>query len=143
MLTRRIIPCLDVRDGKVVKGIRFANHRIVGDILELAMRYSDDGADELGMGLKILASAFRRRKSSLSMKSMGNSRILRARISLTMRVSKPSPPPEPVDDSPLFSKNAPVLWSFQGTGVIICCRLGSVALPRRHLPLVIPVLRAV
>jgi cyclase len=47
MPARRIIPCLDVRDGKVVKGIRFRNHRIVGDILELAQRYCDEGADEL------------------------------------------------------------------------------------------------
>jgi len=40
-------PCLDVRDGQVVKGVRFRDHRIVGDILELAMRYRDEGADEL------------------------------------------------------------------------------------------------
>ena len=47
MLARRIIPCLDVRDGQVVKGVRFRDHRIVGDILELAIRYRDEGADEL------------------------------------------------------------------------------------------------
>ena len=47
MLTRRIIPCLDVRDGKVVKGVRFADHVVVGDIVELALRYRDEGADEL------------------------------------------------------------------------------------------------
>ena len=47
MLARRIIPCLDVRDGQVVKGIRFREHRVVGDILELAGRYRDEGADEL------------------------------------------------------------------------------------------------
>jgi imidazole glycerol-phosphate synthase subunit HisF len=47
MLARRIIPCLDVRDGQVVKGVRFRDHRIVGDILELAVRYRDEGADEL------------------------------------------------------------------------------------------------
>lgn len=47
MLARRIIPCLDVRDGQVVKGVRFRDHRIVGDILELATRYRDEGADEL------------------------------------------------------------------------------------------------
>jgi len=47
MLARRIIPCLDVRDGQVVKGIRFRDHRVVGDILELACRYRDEGADEL------------------------------------------------------------------------------------------------
>jgi cyclase len=47
MLSRRIIPCLDVRDGKVVKGVRFRDHAVVGDIVELALRYRDDGADEL------------------------------------------------------------------------------------------------
>jgi cyclase len=47
MLARRIIPCLDVRDGQVVKGVRFRDHRVVGDILELACRYRDEGADEL------------------------------------------------------------------------------------------------
>jgi len=47
MLTRRIVPCLDVRDGKVVKGVRFKDHVVMGDILELALRYRDEGADEL------------------------------------------------------------------------------------------------
>ena len=47
MLARRIIPCLDVRDGKVVKGIRFRDHVIQGDIVEFAKKYRDDGADEL------------------------------------------------------------------------------------------------
>ncbi len=47
MLTRRIIPCLDVRDGKVVKGVRFRDHVVLGDIVELARRYRDEGADEL------------------------------------------------------------------------------------------------
>lgn len=47
MLTRRIIPCLDVRDGVVVKGVRFRDHTLAGDILELAVRYRDQGADEL------------------------------------------------------------------------------------------------
>jgi cyclase len=47
MLARRIIPCLDVRDGQVVKGVRFRDHRVVGDILALAERYRDEGADEL------------------------------------------------------------------------------------------------
>ena len=46
-LARRIIPCLDVRDGQVVKGIQFRNHRVMGDIIELATRYSAEGADEL------------------------------------------------------------------------------------------------
>lgn len=47
MLAKRIIPCLDVKDGKVVKGIQFGNHRVVGDILELAQYYCESGADEL------------------------------------------------------------------------------------------------
>ncbi len=47
MLARRIIPCLDVRDGRVVKGVQFRNHEDVGGILDLALRYRDEGADEL------------------------------------------------------------------------------------------------
>ena len=47
MLTRRIIPCLDVKDGRVVKGVHFLNLRDAGDPVELGSRYSDDGADEL------------------------------------------------------------------------------------------------
>ena len=47
MLAKRIIPCLDVKDGKVVKGTQFKNHIIMGEILELAARYQDDGADEI------------------------------------------------------------------------------------------------
>jgi imidazole glycerol-phosphate synthase subunit HisF len=43
----RIIPCLDVRDGRVVKGVQFRDHRDVGDIVEHALRYRDEGADEL------------------------------------------------------------------------------------------------
>ncbi|HEY3637271.1 MAG TPA: imidazole glycerol phosphate synthase subunit HisF [Rhizomicrobium sp.] len=47
MLAKRIIPCLDVRDGQVVKGIQFRDHEPVGNILDLARRYVDEGADEL------------------------------------------------------------------------------------------------
>ena len=47
MLSRRISPCLDVRDGRVVKGVRFRDHVDMGDILDLALRYRDEGADEL------------------------------------------------------------------------------------------------
>lgn len=47
MLSRRIIPCLDVRDGKVVKGVRFRDHVVMGEIEELALRYREEGADEL------------------------------------------------------------------------------------------------
>jgi len=46
-LARRIIPCLDVRDGQVVKGVQFRDHRVMGDIIGLAERYSAEGADEL------------------------------------------------------------------------------------------------
>jgi len=47
MLAKRIIPCLDVKDGRVVKGVRFRNHEDVGDIVSLAARYAGEGADEL------------------------------------------------------------------------------------------------
>jgi len=47
MLTKRIIPCLDVKDGRVVKGVRFRDHADVGDIADLARRYAGEGADEL------------------------------------------------------------------------------------------------
>lgn len=47
MLAKRIIPCLDVKDGVVVKGVKFRNHEVMGDILSLAKRYCEEGADEL------------------------------------------------------------------------------------------------
>ncbi|GAA0517725.1 imidazole glycerol phosphate synthase subunit HisF [Tatumella terrea] len=47
MLAKRIIPCLDVRDGQVVKGVQFRNHEIIGEIVPLAKRYAEEGADEL------------------------------------------------------------------------------------------------
>lgn len=47
MPARRIIPCLDVKDGRVVKGVQFRDHRDAGDIVEQALRYRDEGADEL------------------------------------------------------------------------------------------------
>ena len=47
MLARRIIPCLDVKDGVVVKGVQFRNHTVMGSIVDLARRYAEEGADEL------------------------------------------------------------------------------------------------
>jgi imidazole glycerol-phosphate synthase subunit HisF len=47
MLTKRIIPCLDVKDGRTVKGTKFVDLRDAGDPVQLAARYSDGGADEL------------------------------------------------------------------------------------------------
>ena len=47
MTARRIIPCLDVKDGRVVKGVKFEGHVDMGDAAELAARYRDEGADEL------------------------------------------------------------------------------------------------
>jgi cyclase len=60
MLAKRIIPCLDIRDGKVVKGVRFLNIRDVGDPVEMGSKYSDDGADEL-VYLDITASHEKRK----------------------------------------------------------------------------------
>jgi cyclase len=59
MLTKRVIPCFDVADGRVVKGIRFLNLRDAGDPVELARVYDDEGADEL-IFLDIKASPDRR-----------------------------------------------------------------------------------
>jgi cyclase len=47
MLTKRIIPCLDIKDGRTVKGVNFVGLRDAGDPVELARRYSEEGADEL------------------------------------------------------------------------------------------------
>lgn len=47
MLTKRIIPCLDVKDGVVVKGVKFKNHEVVGSIIDLAIKYNEQGADEI------------------------------------------------------------------------------------------------
>ena len=47
MLAKRIIPCLDVRDGRTVKGVNFVNLRDAGDAVELAGLYANQGADEL------------------------------------------------------------------------------------------------
>lgn len=47
MLTKRIVPCLDVKNGRVVKGIKFREHRDAGDPVELAAFYNEEGADEL------------------------------------------------------------------------------------------------
>ncbi|MBL7708801.1 MAG: imidazole glycerol phosphate synthase subunit HisF [Chitinophagaceae bacterium] len=47
MLTKRIIPCLDIKDGRTVKGTNFVQLRDAGDPVELAMRYCEEGADEL------------------------------------------------------------------------------------------------
>src|ERR1044072_4663537 len=47
MLARRIIPCLDVKNGRVVKGVRFRDHEDAGDAVELAARYRDEGAADL------------------------------------------------------------------------------------------------
>ena len=47
MVTKRIIPCLDVKDGQVVKGINFEGLKDVGDAVEMGVRYCEEGADEL------------------------------------------------------------------------------------------------
>jgi cyclase len=59
MLSKRIIPCLDVKDGRVVKGVQFRDHEVVGDIVALARRYCEADADEL-VFYDITASSDRR-----------------------------------------------------------------------------------
>ena len=65
MLTKRIIPCLDIKDGKTVKGTNFENLRNAGDPVELGKLYSEQGADELTF-LDITAS-FEGRKTFTDM----------------------------------------------------------------------------
>ena len=60
MLTKRIIPCLDVKDGRTVKGVNFVSLRDAGDHVELAQRYAQEGADEL-VFLDISASEEKRK----------------------------------------------------------------------------------
>jgi cyclase len=60
MLTKRIIPCLDIKDGRTVKGVNFEGLRDAGDPVELAVRYSGEGADEL-VFLDITATKEKRR----------------------------------------------------------------------------------
>src|SRR5262245_52975164 len=75
MLTKRIIPCLDVDRGRVVKGTNFVNLRDAGDPIEVARRYEDNGADELVFlditasheGREIMADLVRRVAEELSM----------------------------------------------------------------------------
>jgi cyclase len=63
MLAKRIIPCLDVKDGRVVKGVKFLNLRDAGDPVEIAKHYSQEGADEITF-LDITAS-FEERKTMI------------------------------------------------------------------------------
>lgn len=79
MLTTRIVPCLDVRDGRVVKGVRFANLRDAGDPAELARRYEEEGADELVV-LDVAATP-RGRETSLA-----TVRAVRSAISIPLTV---------------------------------------------------------
>lgn len=63
MLTKRIIPCLDIKNGRTVKGVNFVNLRDAGDPVELAKLYSEEGADEL---VFLDISATEERRSTLS-----------------------------------------------------------------------------
>ena len=63
MLTKRIIPCLDIKDGKTVKGVNFENIKAVGDPVELASLYAQMNADEL-VFLDISASNEKRKTLS-------------------------------------------------------------------------------
>ncbi|MBX3323979.1 MAG: imidazole glycerol phosphate synthase subunit HisF [Phycisphaeraceae bacterium] len=79
MLKQRIIPCLDIRDGRVVKGVRFASLRDAGDPVEQASRYEADGADEIVM-LDISATLESRRAA---LHTIGQ---LRAALSIPLSV---------------------------------------------------------
>ncbi|HMR84554.1 MAG TPA: HisA/HisF-related TIM barrel protein, partial [Niabella sp.] len=63
MLAKRIIPCLDIKDGRTVKGTNFVELRDAGDPVELGIRYSKEGADEL-VFLDITATVDKRKTLS-------------------------------------------------------------------------------
>ena len=63
MLTKRIIPCLDIKDGRTVKGVNFEELRDAGDPIELAAFYANEGADEL-VFLDITATVEKRKTLS-------------------------------------------------------------------------------
>lgn len=69
MLTKRIIPCLDIKDGRTVKGTNFVELREAGDPVELAMRYCEEGADEL-VFLDITATTEKRKTLSKLVKEI-------------------------------------------------------------------------
>lgn len=79
MLTARVIPCLDVRDGRVVKGVRFQGLRDAGSPAELAAAYEAQGADELVM-LDVSASPEGRATA------IDTVRALRAELSIPLTV---------------------------------------------------------
>lgn len=79
MLAKRIIPCLDVKDGRTVKGTNFLNLRDAGDPVELAKRYCDEGADELVL---LDISATNERRKALA----GLIRVVAAEISIPFTV---------------------------------------------------------
>jgi len=79
MLTSRIIPCLDVRNGRVVKGVRFQGLRDVGDPAELARRYEDQGADEIVL-LDVTATNDRRETAH------GTVRAVRRNLSIPLTI---------------------------------------------------------
>ncbi len=70
MLTKRIIPCLDIKDGRTVKGVNFVGLRDAGDPVELAQRYTEEGADEL-VFLDITATKEKRRTLVHLVKEIG------------------------------------------------------------------------
>lgn len=79
MLTARIVPCLDVRDGRVVKGVRFSGLRDAGDPPQLARAYEDQGADELVL-LDVSATPEGRRTG------LDTVRLVRAQLSIPLTV---------------------------------------------------------
>ena len=74
MLAKRIIPCLDIKDGRVVKGVNFVNLRDAGDPVEQARLYDEQGADEL-VFLDISAT-YEGRKTTLELVSRVAYRLL-------------------------------------------------------------------
>ena len=87
MLKKRIIPCLDIRDGRTVKGINFENIIDAGDPIELAKRYVIEGADEL-VFLDITATLEKRKPSPSLLLALRPKSIFRLRLVAASIASK-------------------------------------------------------
>jgi len=131
MLSKRIIACLDVRDGKVVKGINFEGLRTAGDPAELARRYNAEGVDELVI-LDITATLERRRALADTIRAVARELFIPLAVGGGIRTeedaaaavdpagetgpAQPGVPASPVPDGPAPQPDASVASQGAGTG---------------------------
>ena len=89
MLSKRIIACLDVRDGQVVKGVNFEGLRTAGDPAELARRYNAEGVDELVI-LDITATIEKRRAMAATIRAVARELFIPLAVGGGIRDARPT-----------------------------------------------------